>query len=166
MGVEFVCGLTDWHQSYSGLQEQRRAWLEATVEYLKTLNFVYDPDSNNDEESDRQWFESERNSITEALKRATQPTTMLIGLSHVNYADFEKVDKDTLRSFRLIGLHLFVKHSDCEGSYCPGEALEILTTYKKIEPFMKLHENDKEHYQSFVKVMEESISTGKNVELH
>lgn len=159
MGVEFTCGLTDWRNSYSGLQEQRALWIRATIEYLKNLKFV------GDEESDKSAFESQQNSLQQSLKRALQPT-MLISLAHVNYAEFEKVDKDALRFFGLIGLYSFVSHSDCEGSYCPGEAVEMLETFKKIASFMKLNEDYVEHYNAFVSVMKESISTGKNVELH
>ncbi len=114
MGLDLYC--IEEHVrvgSYSYVHVERTNWIKATLKYL------------------------EANHLHQLLDELS---TWLLN-DHVNYNSVSAKPSKLMSQCKLQGLHYFVVHSDCDGSWKPHQSKQILKTLEKIIDYMEEEED-------------------------
>jgi hypothetical protein len=130
--------------AYSRVSEIYREWILASIEYLKEwikLHPIKPYDSDDSTDSDNPYGEDPtfEYKITQCEKSIQMLNSWLIDLNSFNLINYDRIlyaDLDLLRKFDLIGLHIFVNHSDCQGYITSNESRDILKSLTKICPYL------------------------------
>lgn len=179
MGLDIHCGDQTLRCGYHYVQTFREKMIYSSIQYLKSQHFNsvskyneqwkdywYDSplNENRGEVEYEQQIEEDKEKLIQALKLSICGSSSYI--SNIDYRMWiqNKISSDRLSFFGLIGLKWIVDHSDVDGFYTPGQCLDILNLFARVEPNVELtNEMDKIWFKEFTLILMTSVDKRKNV---
>lgn len=186
MGVDIKCNKVSTRCSYSYVHVFRKMLIESTIQFLKSISLKnhfeapesympyycrYDrePRLDNDYEEYEQDYEDDKKKTIEYLGALCESpgsfssiTYRLLKDPQPYFRSYNQVE-ERFHRFGIFGLLTFVDHSDCEGYFSPGQSLDILNLFMRIEPYVKKDTDDFIMYEDFKEIFKTSVDTKSHV---
>lgn len=157
MGMIIECGGKDYSRSYGNWNKIRMGYLKMTLEYLEKLSKQITSLECSDDINIAEQNVYKLRKIHDILD---YKEIMLIDVDKFLDVVSENKLVNTFIYLDICGCYAFLNKNDCEGYYSPGNALDILRTYKKCKPRNKEFIDD---FKQVIPILKESIKSDEKI---
>jgi hypothetical protein len=179
MGLDIKCNKVDTRCSYSYIHVFRKMLIQSTIQFLESISFskhfeapetwskyyCTEAKLDDDYEEYEQDYENNKKKTIEYLGAICESPGLFSSLTYRLISDPQPYFRSYIQveerfhRFGIFGLLTFVDHSDCEGYFSPGQSLDILNLFMRIEPFIKKDTDEYMMYEDFLEIFKTSVDT-------
>lgn len=179
MGLDIKCNKVSMRCTYSFVHVFRKMLIKSTIQFLESISFTkhfespetflkyyfQEPRPDNDYEELEDDYKEEKKKTIYFLQALCESPELFSSISYRLLSDpqpYFRCHSDAIRKlheFGINGLMIFVNHSDCEGYFSPGQSLDILNLFMRIETFINKDTDEFMMYEEFLEIFKTSVDT-------